>query len=139
MSQTRSYALGLLAGGAALAVATPAYVGYAEPYLAGALHHPVVLLAQVVPYVLLAVLWLPRRDRRSGIVAVGLSALLLLINTVLYVPRLWTPASSGNDMAGIYYIGVSTALVVCVLLGSGVAFAINRWQSARTRVHSSQS
>lgn len=139
MSHTRSYALGLLAGGVAIAVATPAYVGYVDPYLAGALHHPVVLMATAVPYVLLALLWLPRRDRRSGIAAVVLSALLLVISIVLYVPMLWAPASSANDMASIYYIGVSTALVVWVLLGSGVAVAISRWQSVRKHMHSSES
>ena len=131
MPRTKRYAAGLLIAGLTLAVATPAYVAHAAPYLRGALHHPVVLAAQAVPYVLCASLWLPWRDARSGSIALAFAALLLITGITMYIPKLWAPGATASDMVSLEYFAISAALSVAVLLGSAVAFVIIRLGPAR--------
>lgn len=126
MPRTKRYAGGLLLGGLILAVATPAYVAHAAPYLAGALNHPVVLAAQAVPYVVCGALWLPCRDARSGAIALVFTALLLIAAITIYAPKLSAPGARVSDMASLDYFGVSMALTVGVLLGSAAVFVILR-------------
>jgi hypothetical protein len=132
--RTKRYAGGLLLGGLTLAVATPAYVAHAAPYLAGALNHPVVLTAQAAPYVVCAALWLPWRDARSGVVALVFAALLLIAAATIYTPKLWAPGATAGDMTSLDYFGVSIALTVAVLLGSAVVFVLLRLRPTRKHI-----
>jgi hypothetical protein len=129
--RTKRYAGGLLLGGLILAVATPAYVAYAVPYLAGALNHPAVLTAQAAPYVVCAALWLPCRDARSGVGALVFASLLLAAAVTIYTPKLWAPGATAGDMASLDYFAVSMVLTAAVLLGSAVVFVILRLRPIR--------
>jgi hypothetical protein len=126
IDRTKRYAGALLLGGLILAVATPAYVAHVAPYLAGALHHPVVLIAQAAPYVVCAALWLPWRDTRSATVALVFAALLAVAAVIIYAPRLVASGATAGDMTSLDYFGISMALTVAVLLGSAVVFVIFR-------------
>lgn len=124
----RIVALGFLLGGLALAVATPAYVAYAAPHLAGYLLHPALFLGQMVPYLLCGALWLPWRAPGTVTSALVLALLLLLATAIIYVPMMWAPGARGGDMIGLAYVGVSAAMTIAVLLGSAVALLILWWR-----------
>jgi hypothetical protein len=128
MNPRKASAAGLLAGGLALAVGTPVYLTQAEPDLAGYLMHPELLLAQAVPYLLCAGLWLPWRNPSVATTALALSGLLLLVALLLYVPMLLRPRSVGGDMVGLGFLmiaGVTTAAVAVASLG---AFGFLWWR-----------
>lgn len=131
MTRPKRYAVGLLLCGAVLAVGTPVYVAYAEPGLKGYLLHPAILLVQLAPYLLCAVLWLPWRKPRAASTALTLAALLLLVAVLLYLPMLWAPGARGGDMIGLAFAAISAATTVGLLLGSAVALAAP-WLRART-------
>jgi hypothetical protein len=132
MTRPTRYAVGLLLGGAVLAVGTPVYVAYAVPSLAGYLLHPTILLLQLAPYLLCAALWLPWRAPRAASTALTLSALLLLVALVLYLPMLWAPGARGGDMIALAFAAISAATTVGLLFGSAVA-ALVPWLRARRR------
>ena len=60
---TRFVTLSLLLGALLLAVGTPVYLGMRDPSLRFYLLTPIVLAFQFLPYVLTAVIYLPRNDR----------------------------------------------------------------------------
>lgn len=124
MLRTKRYALGCLLGGLALAVATPAYLAYAAPHLAGYLLHPVLFLLQIVPYLLCGALWLPWRAPRAATTALVLSLLLLLAAAIIYVPMILARGTRGGDMIGLAFVGISVATTVAVLLVSAVALLV---------------
>jgi hypothetical protein len=130
MHRTKRYAAACLVGGLALAVATPAYVAYASPGLAGYLLHVELLLLQGVPYALCAVLWLPWRSPRTRTPAVALAIALLLATMAVHVPILWAPAARGGDMIALAYVAITASLTIGVLLGSAAAGLVI-WRSAR--------
>jgi hypothetical protein len=132
MRHPKGYAVSFLLGGLALALATPGYVAYAAPNLAGYLLHPALFLGQLVPYVVCGVLWLPWRTPGAATVALTLSVLLLLAAMVLYLPMLWAPAARGGDMIGLAFLAISATTTVALLVGSGVALVI-LWLRARSR------
>jgi hypothetical protein len=132
MTRPKRYAVGLLLCGVVLAVGTPVYVAYAEPGLKGYLLHPAILLVQLAPYVLCAVLWLPWRAPRAASTAVTLSALLLLVAVVLYLPMLWAPGARGGDMIALAFAAISAATTAVLLFGSALALLVP-WLRARAR------
>jgi hypothetical protein len=132
MTRPKRYAVGLLLCGVVLAVGTPVYVAYAQPGLKGYLLHPINLLLQVAPYLLCAVLWLPRRAPKAANTALTLSALLLLIAVVLYLPMLWAPGAQGGDMIALAFGAISAASTAVLLFGSALALLVP-WLRTRNR------
>jgi hypothetical protein len=116
----------LLVGGLALAVATPAYVAFAAPSLAGYLLHPPLLLLQAVPHVLCGALWLPRRAPAPARAGFVVSTLLLVATLIAYVPMIVTAGRHGGDMIALAYVAVSGALTVGVLASTAVALIVLR-------------
>jgi protein-S-isoprenylcysteine O-methyltransferase Ste14 len=123
---TRRYALACLLGGLALALATPAYVAYAAPHLAGYLLHPALFLLQAVPYVVCGALWLPWRRPEARTPALVLSLLLLVAAVIVYLPIIRVPGAGGGDMVAFAYVEISVVMTVGVLLASGVTLLIMR-------------
>jgi hypothetical protein len=132
MTRPKRYAVGFLLCGVVLAVGTPVYVAYAEPGLKGYLLHPTILVVQLAPYLLCAVLWLPWRAPRAASTALTLSALLFLLAVLVYLPMLWAPGARGGDMIGLAFAAISAATTVGVVFGSAVALLVP-WLRARTR------
>ena len=116
----------LLSGGALIAVATPAYVAYAAPDLAGYLLHPAIFLIQLLPYMVCAGLWLPRRTPAAATTAVIMSASLLLAAVAMYGPMVWAPESRGGDMIALAFVAISLGTTVAVLAGSALAALVLR-------------
>ena len=131
MHGTKRYAAGCLVGGLALSIATPGYVAYASPGLAGYLLHAELLLLQCVPYALCGVLWLPWRSPRTRRPALVLAASLLLATLAVDVPILLSPAARGGDMIALAYAAVTAILTVGVLLGSAAAGLVIWWSARR--------
>lgn len=128
----RLLAAGLLITGLALAVGTPLYLVHVAPSLSVYLQNPVVLVGQAVPYLVCAALWLPWRSPSAATVTLVLSAVLLFVAVVLYVPMLWTAGRQGGDMIGLAFLLVSLVTTGGVLLASVVA-ALSLWLRRRAR------
>lgn len=124
MKHPKRSATALRVAGLALAIGTPAFVAHAVPDLAGSLLQPAVLVAQAVPFVLCAGLWLPWREPKASIVAVFLSGLLLLAALISYVPMLWIPEASGGDMIGVAFLAIAAGITAVLAIGSGVALLV---------------
>ena len=129
--RSRRLAFGMLLGGLAMAVATPAYISYAAPGLAGYLLHWPLIGVQTIPYLLCGALWLPWRSQRAARAAIVLAAVLLAASVVAYVPMLWAPGARGGDMIGVAFTGISAVMTMVMLAGSGLALIIIRWHARR--------
>ncbi len=133
MSRPRRWTTAFLVGGTVLAAGTPVYLGYAAPYLAGYLRHPTLLLGQLVPYALCAVLWLPPRSPDATSAGLLFSVLLFLAAAALYVPMLVAPGARGGDMIGLAFVAISAGTTAALLLGSAAAWLILRWRRRTMR------
>jgi hypothetical protein len=119
-SRLRRYAAALLATGLALAVGTPLYVAWSDPYLAGYVTAPAVLIMQAAPFATCAAIWLPWHSRPAALSGLILAALLWLATLALAL-RVVTSGRGGGDMIGLWYALVPLLLTGGVLVGSGVA------------------
>ena len=107
----------LLTTGAAMAAAKPILLmlgptGYRE---AGPL-----LLAAIfglVPYVVCAIVWLPRRSLRAQRNFTVIASMLLVATAVMYVPVL---ASGRGDMIFVVFMAYPAILLVGTLIHSGL-------------------
>jgi hypothetical protein len=117
---------GLLAGGFVLAVATPFYLSYSRPSVAGYLLHPSVYVLQALPYGLAAALWLPRWSWswRGDATSTVLAALLLATSLALYGPVVLAPRQWGGDMIALAFLAMSGATTAVILILSGVTALI---------------
>jgi hypothetical protein len=125
MNRRRLYAAALLSCGFAIALGTPAYLGYTVPHLRGYLLHRELLIWQAAPYLLCAALWLPWRAPVAATSAFVLAVVMLLATIALYVPMLVSPRLLGGDMVGLSFmlvsvvasaaIGVISLLIVMVI------------------------
>ena len=117
-------ALGLIVAGLLLAVGTPWYLAFADPAIRGYLFHPVLFAIQAAPYLLAALLWLPKRFRLSAASAQVLAALLFLSSVLFYIPMLVGLVPTGGDMIGLAFvaiaIGTGVGIVVITLVAYGV-------------------
>ena len=132
MIRSKRYAAGLLLAGLLLAVGTPVYVGLAAPHLSVYLLNPFILLAQPVPYLACAGLWLPWRTPAAAKIALILAGLLLLAALVLYLPMLWAPGARGGDMVGFAFVLISAMTTLALFVGSALA-ALGLWLHIRAR------
>lgn len=126
-----------LAAGALLAAGTPLYVASAVPGLAGYLRHPAIVAGQLVPFVVCALIWLPRQAPWTMTAAVAVSAVLLGATAVVDGAILWAPASRGGDMIGLAFVAMSlsgTVLVLALSAIAGLIGVVRRRRGSRPRV-----
>jgi hypothetical protein len=128
LSHPKRWAAGLLLAGSVLAVATPGYLASAAPSLAGYLLHPVIFLAQLVPYAVCAAIWLPRRVPGAATVALTFAAFLLMATAVAYLPMLWAAGAQGGDMIGLAFVSIPVGATAVLLVGSTVAWLVLWWR-----------
>ena len=125
----RRWTAGLLAGALVLAVATPSYLVYARPSVAGYLLHPSVFAIQALPYGVAAVLWVPPWSWLSGKASAVLAALLVATSLMLYTAVLSAPEQWGGDMIALGFLAMSGAMTGVVVILSGLtalAFWVHR-------------
>jgi hypothetical protein len=131
LRRPKRWAAGLLVTGCVLALATPGYLGLAAPRLAGYLWHPVIFLAQLVPFAVCAAVWLPRRAPEAATVALTFAALLFVTTAVAYLPMLWAPGAQGGDMIGLGFLAMpAVATAALVVASASVGLAL--WWRRRT-------
>jgi hypothetical protein len=128
MSRSRRPAAALLAAGALIAAGTPAYLAAVSPDLAGYLLHGSLFFIQLIPFALCAVLWLPRKSRAARATALVLSAVMLLMAIVVYLPLLWSAGRRGGDMIALTFLATSAATVVLLLVGSVIGALVVRYR-----------
>ena len=133
MSGVRRWTAGLLTGALVLAVATPSYLVYSRPSVAGYLLHPSVFAFQALPYGVAAVLWVPSWSWRSDKASVILAALLVATSLVAYIPVLWAPGQWGGDMIAVGFLAMSGALTGGVLALSALT-ALAFWLQRKRAV-----
>ena len=126
MRSSRRWSAGLLTGALILAVATPSYLAYSRPSVAGYLLHPSVFAIQALPYGVAAVLWLPPWSWRSDKASVVLAALLVATSSVLYTLVLSAPGQWGGDMVALGFLAMSGAIMGVVFVLSGLT-AFSSW------------
>jgi hypothetical protein len=120
----RRWVAGLLTGGFVLVVATPSYLSYSRPSVAGYLLHPSVYVLQALPYGLAAALWLPRWRWRGDATPTVLAALLFATSLALYGPVVLAPGQWGGDMIALAFLAMSGATTAVILILSGMTALI---------------
>jgi hypothetical protein len=102
----------------------------ARPGLAIYLLHPAIVVAQSLPYLVAASLWLPWRSPPAGRLGQWLARVLLLATAALYIPMLIGWWSTGGDMVGLAFFMIAAGLVVSILLATLVTYTA-LWLRAR--------
>lgn len=102
--------------GMVLSTGTPLYLAVArglETYLL----HPLLFLAESLPFLLAGCLWLPYRERPRTSVGQGLAVALLVAAALIHVSMLTGLVSVGGDMVALTFtlIGAGMSLVVIVV------------------------
>jgi hypothetical protein len=117
---------GLLIGGLLLAVATPWLLAHSRPGVAPYLLHPAVFLIQPLPYVLAAALLVPEWGWSSDRVSLIVAGIVSAVSLMLYVPVLSAQGQWGGDMIALAFLAMSGAVVVVVVVASGVGALVHR-------------
>jgi hypothetical protein len=123
-----------LAGGLALAVGTPAYLGLSHRDLSVYLLHPMIFGCQILPYAVGAALWLPWRSPAISAIGQILAGILFLSSALLYLPLLTGLTHLSGDMIGLSFILVAIVTTSAVVLVTVAAFGFHwfRRQAPRT-------
>jgi hypothetical protein len=127
----RRWAVGFLSGAFLLAVATPCYLAYSRPGLAGYLLHPGVFVLQGLPYAVAAALWVPAWSWGSDKASVVLAALLATTSLAMYTPVLWAPAQWGGDMISLAFLAMSGVTIGIVFALSALTALAFWWRRER--------
>ena len=120
----RLRSLALILAGLALAVGTPAFLAFTYPGIRGYLAHAILFAAQALPYLLAALLWLPRFLRLSSASIQALAVLLFLSAAALYVPMLTGLVPMGGDMVGLAFMVTAAGTIVGVVMATVVAVGV---------------
>jgi hypothetical protein len=124
MTATKRRTLYFLLGGLLLSIGTPAYLGVARPGMAVYLLNPLVFVAQCLPYLVAAGLWLPWRSARASTIGQVLAGLLFLVAAFLYIPMITGLWATGGDMVGFGFFLIAIGRTLSLLLVTLVVFVI---------------
>jgi len=127
---TKLKTLYFLLGSALLAMATPAIVAITQPGARFYLLQSIVFIAQAIPTLVAAVLWLPWRSARATRIGLLLARLLFVASVVFYIPILTGIVPTGGDMIALGYVLFAFVTLVSILTVTAVAFTVS-WMLGR--------
>jgi hypothetical protein len=127
---TKQKTLYFLLGSALLAIATPVIVAITQPGARFYLLQSIVFIAQAIPSLVAAALWLPWRSARATKVCLRLAGTLFVASVVFYIPVLTGIVPTGGDMIALGYVLFAFVTLVSILTVTAVALTVS-WMLGR--------